>query len=235
MLSNKTEWKLILRHHPWKSGNDESQGTNSISNERLAFKCANSCLPPLTLVYMTDCAGRQGPPKVNYNVVVAIFATVVIFVYVSASGLGKAVVEFSTADRVGYRRQKHQQHLLQPSALQSSAFFKESVTWARSGESEILATICSVNWKFVSVFITLTEAELLRFYLSGRDWQKRKAPRKSYTCDRKKKTVAFCTCEGETRSPGTANNSRSLNACVDKVCHRRRAIATECWGSNLQV
>lgn len=75
---------------------------------------------------MTDCTGQQGPPKVNYNVVVV--ATVVIFVFVSASGLGKAVVEFSTADRVGYRRQQHQQHLLQPSALQSSAFFKESVT-----------------------------------------------------------------------------------------------------------
>lgn len=80
---------------------------------------------------MTDCAGRQGPPKVNYNaVVVVVVSTVVIFVFVvSASGLGgKAVVEFSTADRVGYRRQQHQQHLLQPSALQSSAFFKESVT-----------------------------------------------------------------------------------------------------------
>lgn len=76
---------------------------------------------------MTDCTGRQGPPKVNYNVVV-VATTIVIFVFVSASGLGKAVVEFSTADRVGYRRQQHQQHLLQPSALQSSAFFKESVT-----------------------------------------------------------------------------------------------------------
>lgn len=80
---------------------------------------------------MTDCAGRQGPPKVNYNVVVVVVSTVVIFVFVvsASSGLGgKAVVEFSTADRVGYRRQQHQQHLLQPSALQSSAFFKESVT-----------------------------------------------------------------------------------------------------------
>ncbi|KXJ74396.1 hypothetical protein RP20_CCG013713 [Aedes albopictus] len=74
---------------------------------------------------MTDCAGRQGPPKVNYNVVtVAVF----VFVFISPDGCWWSCVEFRTAadTRVGYRRQR--QHLLQPSALQSSAFFKESVT-----------------------------------------------------------------------------------------------------------
>ncbi|EAT47068.1 AAEL001834-PA [Aedes aegypti] len=76
---------------------------------------------------MTDCAGRQGPPKVNYNVVVFVFVFVVS---------DWCCVEFPTADssRVGYRRrqrqqpQQQQQHPLQPSARQSSAFFKESVT-----------------------------------------------------------------------------------------------------------